>query len=136
MGKGRTKETGGLIMIEKVKCPYCGYEFEPESHYENDDESNIEECPNCEHSFVCWQETNISFSAEKADCLNGGKHDWKPIPTYPKCATLMRCTKCHQERKPTDEEMIKYHIPTYKEYFDERKRKEIEEDKKSWEKAI
>ena len=63
-------------------------------------------------------------------------HAGQTIKLYPKCAILMRCTKCHQERKPTDEEMIKYHIPTYKEYFDERKRKEIEEDKKSWEKAI
>ena len=32
--------------------------------------------------------------------------------------------------------VFEYHIPTYKEYFDEQKRKEIEEDKKSWEKVI
>ena len=112
------------MMCEEVKCPYCGYEFEPESYYGDDESENIEECPNCEHYFVCQQEISVDFYAEKADCLNGGEHDWKPIATCPKCDTKMRCTKCHQEREPTEEEKKKYHIGTIKDYMDGLKQSE------------
>lgn len=52
-------------------------------------------------------ETSISFyyEPEKADCLNDGKHDWKPSRTFPKEFTKMGCSMCGETRNPNGDEM-------------------------------
>jgi len=93
--------------MKDLKCPYCGEDLEV-CHDDGDgyeqDVLHEMECGNCEKSFVFY--TNISFSYEpfKADCLNDGRHVYKPTITYPKEATRMRCNMCDEERQPTEDE--------------------------------
>ena len=105
------------MMCEKVKCPYCGYEFEPNWElYDGDESSCEEECPECGKRFTSWMSISYDFDTKKADCLNGGKHTWKLQEGSPKCLMKMECTQCHEIRDPTEEERKKYHIGTLKEY--------------------
>jgi hypothetical protein len=91
-----------------LECPYCETELEV-CHddgfgYEEGVKHQME-CSNCEKSFVF--ETSISFyyEPEKADCLNDGKHKWKPQTSYPKEFTKMECQSCGDTRNPTEDEM-------------------------------
>lgn len=104
-----------------IECPYCekeldichddgfGYKEGVKHHYE---------CPHCEKQFVF--ETSISFyyEAEKADCLNDDKHDYKLTHTYPKEFSKMKCSMCGNEREMTDEERLKFNIETKQSYMD------------------
>ena len=51
--------------------------------------------------------TSISYNFEpqKADCLNGAEHNWRSSGTFPREFSVMRCSMCDEERKPTDSEM-------------------------------
>ncbi len=60
-----------------LTCPYCEEEFEIE--YECFDvhcNTNKTECPTCEKTFVFSAEVSVDLYPEKADCLNGGGHEW------------------------------------------------------------
>lgn len=103
-----------------VECPYC----EKELDICHDDGFGYEEgvkhqyeCPHCGKSFVF--ETSISFyyEAEKADCLNDGKHDYNITKTIPKEFSVMRCSMCGDEREPTEEERKKFDLPSKESYF-------------------
>ncbi len=64
-------------MNERVKCPYCEeyVDIKPDEHYEGTEEY---QCPKCEKIFEVDAEAYTSYMARgKADCLNGGKHEWK-----------------------------------------------------------
>ncbi len=93
-----------------LECPYCETELEVCHDYGFGYEEGVKhqmECSNCEKSFVF--ETSISFyyEPEKADCLNDGKHEWKPQTCCPKEFTKMECQSCGDTREPTQEEMKK-----------------------------
>ena len=110
-------------MHDTVTCPYCGYDFDiSPDDYENvniyEEETFHIECPNCEHLLNVIPSVMIDFDVEKCDC-NGVNHEWKPTTTIPKCMTKMRCIHCGDERNPTDEEKIKYNIPSVESYFRE-----------------
>lgn len=89
----------------ECRCPYCGESMDdPDDSYE---EGVIydHECPHCEKNFVFEVSYIRTYSERKADCLNGGKHDFKPTSTYPREYTRMRCGHCGGERKCTEDEM-------------------------------
>lgn len=94
--------------MNDLNCPYCGAELdvnhEDGQNYEQDVKHEME-CLQCDRRFVFTTEIIFRYEAEKADCLNGGNHDWQPTHTYPKEFTEMECTICGDRREPTDEEM-------------------------------
>jgi hypothetical protein len=104
-----------------INCPYC----EKELDINHDDGFGYQEgvkhqmeCRHCEKSFVF--ETSISFyyEAEKADCLNDGKHEYKINTTFPKEFSQMECTMCGDKRELTDAERTKFNIGTKESYFE------------------
>lgn len=106
--------------MEELTCPYCeeitkvemDFAFKEDFLYEH-------ECSNCEKMFVFNISVSYNFWEEKADCLNGAEHDFQKIFTVPKAFTRMRCSMCGTERDLTDEERVKFGIPTKEEYFKE-----------------
>lgn len=91
-----------------LECPYCDSSLD----VCHDDwfgyEENIlhqMECKYCGKSFVFETYISFHYSPSKADCLNDGKHIWKPSRTYPIQFTRMVCQTCGDERTPTVEEM-------------------------------
>lgn len=105
-------------MTKDIKCPYCleeqdidhgdGYGYQEDTVYE-------QECTRCGRTFIYTTTCTFHYKVEKADCLNGAEHTWKPTHTWPRCATQMYCTQCDAHRDPTDEERAKYGIPTNEE---------------------
>ncbi len=67
---------GGCQLCKKVECPYCEkhVEIDTEEHYEGDEKY---QCIECKKYFEVHAEPTISYSVRgKADCLNGGEHEW------------------------------------------------------------
>lgn len=104
--------------MEDIRCPYCdkpqeiihddGYGYEENTMHE-------QECGDCGKTFGFTTSISFYYEGHKVDCKNGGEHDWKPTRTYPKCFTKMECKICWEERPPTEEEKVKYEIPSYDE---------------------
>lgn len=102
-------------MNKDVECPYCGKEQDichDDGYGYSEGEKHQQQCGYCNKTFVF--ETSISFyyDVEKADCLNGGEHDFKPTVTFPKEYTKMQCSMCDASRLLTDEEKKLYNIPS------------------------
>lgn len=80
-----------------LACPYCENEIEdPDDCYE-EGVTYEHECPACEKSFVFYVKYSRDYAAHKADCLNGGDHDYKNTATIPAEYSRMRCTMCDHE---------------------------------------
>jgi hypothetical protein len=103
-----------------LECPYCEKELE----INHDDGFGYQEgvkhqmeCSHCNKSFVF--ETSISFyyEPEKADCLNGGEHDYQKTRTHPEEFSQMQCSMCDDTRELTDAERAKFNIGTKEDYF-------------------
>lgn len=100
--------------MEDVECPYCeewqeinhddGYGYEEDKTYH-------QTCSDCGKTFVFTTSVSFYYNAEKAECFNDGKHDFKPTHTIPKFFTKMRCSMCDEERQPTEEEREKFNLP-------------------------
>ena len=100
--------------MSDVECPYCG-KYQEINHddgygYQEGEIFN-QECDDCEKTFAYTTSILFSYDAEKADCLNGGDHNWKPQITYPKKYTKMECTMCGCTRVPTDSEFKEFITP-------------------------
>ena len=105
-----------------LQCPYCQTEQEvchDDGHGYEENEKHQMQCSNCDKHFVF--ETTISFyyEAEKANCLNDGKHKYQPTHTSPNAFTCMECSSCGEKRDLTDSERTSLKIPTRKEYYNE-----------------
>lgn len=94
--------------MSDIDCPYCGHEQE----VCHDDGAGYDEsvthqmaCCYCDKEFVFTTYISFSYTPEKADCLNGDDHEYKPTCTFPKQYTKMRCTMCDDERECTADEM-------------------------------
>ncbi len=96
--------------MNNLYCPYCDNDCgdfiddcrEPDVGYEH-------QCPNCDKNFtftICYYPT---FSSEKADCLNGGKHKWEKICGAPAefFKDKYRCEMCDERKTLTDEEFTR-----------------------------
>jgi len=94
--------------MSDLECPYCeegldvnhddGFGYEENKYHEM-------ECEHCGKKFVFETMISFSYEASRADCLNDGNHNWNPTRTFPLEFTMMKCTMCHEERKPTTEEL-------------------------------
>lgn len=94
--------------MSDVNCPYCdaeqeinhddGYGYEEDGDYQ-------QECGDCEKTFAYTTSIIFLHRANKADCLNGSEHKYKPTITYPKKYTRMMCSDCGDRRDCTPEEL-------------------------------
>ena len=89
--------------MEDLECPYCGAEQDMSCAYDLEGIQQME-CGECGKNFVFLTEITFSYTASKADCLNGGEHKWKPLIVYPLEFSRMRCVMCDERRAPTKEE--------------------------------
>jgi len=81
-----------------LECPYCETEIEdPDECYE-EGVTYEHECPECEKSFIFGVEYTRNYSAHKAECLNGGEHDYQKTKTYPVEFARLRCSMCEHEK--------------------------------------
>lgn len=78
--------------MKEITCPYCDYDFD----LNHDDGAYYEEyrrrecvCPKCEKTFMVESSISWTFTAEKADCLNGGSHKWED-----RLSGRKRCALC------------------------------------------
>ena len=86
--------------MNDIECPYCDHDQEvnhDDGYGFAEDERHYMSCGKCEKEFTFWTSISFSYTAEKADCLNDGNHDYKPSSTYPKIASRVRCTVCDTE---------------------------------------
>jgi len=68
-----------------VECPYCGEENDVTGHDPAGEGEYVEtDCHKCEKNFIFYSSYSVDYTALKADCLNGGEHDWKPMSGAPK----------------------------------------------------
>lgn len=98
-------------MYKDIECPYCGHEQDichDDGFGYQEDVKHEMECAQCEKSFVFTTCVSFSYEAEKADCLNGGDHDWKPNTVFPREYTQMVCTMCDEHRNLTKEEKFEF----------------------------
>lgn len=88
-------------MRNDIDCPYCGAGVEinhDDGYGYTEDEKHQKECPECEKTFVFTTAISFHYSPEKADCLNGGGHDYHKTKTYPPEFARLRCSMCDDER--------------------------------------
>lgn len=92
-------------------CPYCDSEVEichDDGFGYEESQTYQYECPECEKNFVFTTSIHFYHSAEKADCLNGGEHDYKETATFPRRYTQLVCTMCGDEKPlPKDHPYLK-----------------------------
>ena len=87
-------------MIE-VECPYCGYNIEVDGEGVNFDNTNEQECFECEKSFVYTTTISVDCYAKKAPCLNGEvEHEFKKVCGSPSelFEGIEACKICGRER--------------------------------------
>lgn len=104
-----------------IECPYC----EESQNINHDDGFGYEECVKhemcCEHcskNFVFETSIIFHYEAEKADCLNGGNHDYKRCYTAPVEFTTMECNSCGSRRELTQSERAEFGIGSVEDYLE------------------
>ena len=90
--------------MDTVTCPYCEEEVEichDDGAYYDENRPREIECEHCEKKFMVHSSMSWSFEGEKADCLNGGEHDWQQMIGAPRehFVGRQRCEMCGEERK-------------------------------------
>ena len=95
------------VIMNDLECPYCNAELE----VCHDDGFGYEEstphqmtCHACKKEFIFYTSISFHYEPEKADCLNGGEHKFKPTRTYQPELARMECETCWKERPMTDAE--------------------------------
>lgn len=66
--------------MEDLECPYCGHEQDvchDDGFGFEEDVAHEVECHECEKNYVFHTSISYSYSASKADCLNGSPHNLK-----------------------------------------------------------
>lgn len=93
--------------MSDAKCPYCNREIEIIHDDGYGYEENIlheQQCCHCDKTFTYRTQIMIYYETQKAPCLNGSKHNYKPTITYPLKYTTMECIACGETRRPTKTE--------------------------------
>lgn len=91
--------------MSNFTCPYCEAEIDEPDDCNDPCDTYQHECPECEKSFVFTVDYTKYFSEYKADCLNGGAHDYQVTNTYPRRYAKLRCAHCFDE-KPLPKELM------------------------------
>ena len=94
--------------MKDINCPYCdaGLDINHDDGYGyGENELYQQDCDSCGKTFVFTTSISYYYDATKAECLNGGEHDYYPTHTYPTQFTQMECSLCGDRRTPTKIEM-------------------------------
>ena len=92
--------------MSDLNCPYCGHDQD----VNHDDGFGYDEgkkhemqCYECDKHFIFETEIYFDYVPEKAECLNGGKHDIveKVRETSFETITHIHCTTCDGMKKTT-----------------------------------
>ena len=85
-------------MSKDVDCPYCGKGQEinhDDGQAYSESETHEQECTECEKVFAFYTSVSFDYQAHKADCLNGGEHNWRNRNSHPPFWPHARdCTDC------------------------------------------
>ena len=121
--------------MKDIECPYCGFEQDicNDNKYEQDQQHQAE-CSKCEKTFVFETEISYSYTAYKADCLNGAEHQWKETNAIPICFRRLRCPDCGEEKNIEGIEIERK--ACFDELADMRNRSRPQKEKELLEKAI
>lgn len=84
-----------------LECPYC--EHDCGDCFDDQHEQDVEyehECEECGKKFMFTINYYPSFSSNKADCLNGGEHQWEKIDGIPveMFKDKYRCSQCGERQ--------------------------------------
>ena len=60
-----------------LQCPYCSLWDEASPDSLEPDLLHKHECSHCEKRYTFTVEYSPDYYTQKADCLNGGEHDWQ-----------------------------------------------------------
>lgn len=86
--------------MAEYTCPYCGKENDVDEPYDYIDEREYE-CPECGKNFIMLAEYDPYITTYKADCLNGGEHEWRVVRGIPDdvISGLIQCRNCREEKR-------------------------------------
>lgn len=101
--------------MSDFECPYCDAPFtvcHDDGHGYDENVRHEDQCESCGKKFVFWTAITYVYTPEKADCLNGGDHDMRPVVHYPPhWPDRKECSMCGHEVRgrfvPLDELGIK-----------------------------
>ena len=91
-------------MSKDTECPYCGADVEinhDDGYGYSEDDLHNQECGECGKAFTYTTAIHFSYRTSKADCLNGGEHQYEKTKTWPPEFARMRCTECGEEKPLT-----------------------------------
>lgn len=98
-------------MSYDVECPYCGegQEINHDDGYGyGEDDTHEQQCGECDKNFAYTTAISFDHYASKADCLNGGDHNYEVVMHVPSYwPDWKRCMDCGHEihgkmTKPAD----------------------------------
>ena len=87
--------------MSDVECPYCGAEQEinhDDGYGYAESKTYEQECVECEKIFAFNTSIYFSYTAHKADCLNGGEHKYEKVYTSSREHQIMNCVDCGKEK--------------------------------------
>ena len=102
-----------------VYCPYCHKNFSDDFMDFNllSEETFQTECPHCGKVLNVTPVVTIDVYSAPCHCQLEN-HEFVLSDTHPTAFSHMVCKHCGTERPLTNEERIKYHIPTVDEYIE------------------
>ena len=74
-----------------LTCPYCDHTYSTGYDNEKCEEHYQAECPACDNIFAYQIEIEITTISCRAECLNGGEHEWEIQKCYPEFMTRRYC---------------------------------------------
>lgn len=83
-----------------AECPYCGKEvgiIHDDGYGYEEDQIYNQEC-SCGKTFAFKTIIIFDYDTFKADCLNGGEHNYEKTRTYPPEFARLRCKDCGHEK--------------------------------------
>ncbi len=99
--------------MHEIECPYCGANQRvnvDNVNFDNEYELHAHECKECEKSFSFRAVISIDLYAQKADCLNGGKHELTYIKSWPSKFSKVECKCCNFTRPAAEKEIEKQEV--------------------------
>ena len=89
--------------MRDTECPYCGADVEinhDDGYGYDESDMHQQECE-CGKTFAYFTAIHFTYRTYKADCLNGGEHDYRKTATYPPEFARLRCKMCGDEQPLT-----------------------------------
>lgn len=82
------------VEVSDLICPYCDEEAREPDECNEQDYGYEYQCDNCHKNFIFYVDYIKTYRAKKADCQNGGEHDYKMTHTYPEEFRQLECQMC------------------------------------------